>query len=81
MSPDRWYVLLGFLGLFIVWRCIRAVFEPRPSVVQTAVTQAILSLVILDAAACFARCGMEGAILVVLYLAPAVGFSLFVRST
>lgn len=81
MSPDRWYVLLGFLGIMIGWRCVRAVIEPRPFVVQTAVTQAILSLVMLDAAACFAKCGMEGAILVVLFLVPTVGFGQFVRST
>ena len=81
ITPDRWYVLMGFLGVMIGWRGVWAVVEPRPIVVQTAVSQAILSLVMLDAAACFAMCGMEGAILVLLFLVPTAGFGRFVRST
>lgn len=69
---DQWYVFIGLLGLMIGWRAVRAVIDPRPEVVQTAVRQAILSLVVLDAAACFAARGMPGAIAVLLLLLPTI---------
>ena len=46
------------LGLLIVWRCLWAVIEPVPARVRMAVTQCVLSIVMLDAVACYAVRGL-----------------------
>ena len=71
-DPGRWYLITGALGALIGWRCVWAVFDPRPSVVQAAVRQAILSLIMLDAVACFAKRDIAGAIAIAILLVPAV---------
>ena len=53
-QPQRWWLLMLILGILIGWRCLRALLTPSPAQVQAAVAQSILSLIILDAAACFA---------------------------
>ena len=72
LAPQRWYLLMGVLGLLIVWRCVWAVIEPFPARVQTAVTQCLLSLVMLDAVACYAVRGIFWASLILLLLLPAM---------
>ena len=52
--PPRWYVFWGLIAMLIGWRCLRAVFDARPALVQAAVRSCIFSLVILDAGACLA---------------------------
>ncbi len=69
-EPHRWDTLMTVLGLLIAWRCSRAVVEPVPWRVQMAVRQCILSLVILDAAVCFAVCGVVWAVMILLLLVP-----------
>ena len=53
-EPRRWYLLTGALGVLIVWRCFRAAIEPTPARVRMAVAHCLLSLVMLDAVACYA---------------------------
>ncbi len=72
VDPSRWYLIMGILGALIGWQCLRAVLDPQPLQVQLAVKQSILSLVILDAVVCFALRGTGAAIVVVLFLVPAV---------
>ena len=57
-EPQRWYLLIGVLGLLIVWRCVWAVIEPMPARVRMAVAQCILSIIMLDAVACYAVRGV-----------------------
>jgi 4-hydroxybenzoate polyprenyltransferase len=52
-EPLRWWLLMLVLGILIGWRCLRAIFNPSPWQVKTSVAQCILSLIILDAAACY----------------------------
>lgn len=80
-QPQRWYLLTGMLALLIGWRCIRAVFDPHPFFVKTAVRQAILSIVVLDAAATFASRGMPAAIAIVLLLIPTLAAGQWIEST
>ena len=63
---------MAVLAALIGTRCLRAVVEPVPVRVQMAVKQCILSLVILDAAACFVVHGLPGALIVLVLLVPTV---------
>jgi len=69
-EPQRWWLLMLILGVLIGWRCLRAVIEPAPAQVQAAVAQSILSLIILDAAACYAVCGVFWAAMILVLLLP-----------
>jgi len=45
-----WPAMWGFFGFFTVRRCVPAIVDPSPTLVQFAVKQAIFSIVIFDAA-------------------------------
>jgi hypothetical protein len=79
--PDRWPLLIGVLAVLIGYRCVWAVIEPAAHRVQTAVRLCILSLVILDAAACLLVRGTTGAVIVLLLLVPTVALGRWIEST
>ncbi len=81
LQPIRWSLLIGGLGLLIVYRCFRAVLEPTPRRVQAAVRHGLLSLVMLDAAICFVVWGLPGAIVIMLLLVPTVFLGQWLYST
>ncbi|MGA2033490.1 MAG: UbiA family prenyltransferase [Thermoguttaceae bacterium] len=81
IEPQRWYILMALLGGMIAWRCLWAIAEPAPGRVQTAVAHAIMSLVILDAAACYAVRGTYWAIVILLLLLPATFLGRWIQST
>jgi 4-hydroxybenzoate polyprenyltransferase len=81
LEPQRWYLLVGALGVLIGWRCLRAVIEPTPRMVQTAVVYGILSLVMLDAVACFAVRGLAIAAILLLLLVPAMFLGRWISPT
>ncbi len=80
-QPYRWYVLMGMLGGLTALRLLQVVFEPYPAQLQATVKHCILSLVILDAAACYVVRDLGGAIVVLAFLLPAAAAGLWVRST
>ena len=80
-QPERWMLFMALLGALIGWRCLRAIFDPIPARVQRAVKQSILSLVILDAAACYAVRDVYGALAVLVLLLPAMYFGSWIKST
>jgi len=80
-EPGRWTLLMAVLGALVGFRCLRAVVEPVPYRVQMAVKQCILSLVILDAAACFVVRGIPGAVMVLVLLIPTVILGWWIEST
>ncbi|MFH1918314.1 MAG: UbiA family prenyltransferase [Planctomycetota bacterium] len=80
-EPGRFSLLIAVLALLIGFRCLRAVVEPVPHRVQTAVKQCILSLVILDATACFVVRDVAGAVIVLLLLVPTVILGRWIEST
>ena len=80
-EPGRWTLLMAVLGALVGFRCLRAVVEPAPYRVQMAVRQCILSLVILDAAACFVLRGVPGAVMVLVLLVPTVALGWWIEST
>jgi len=78
---DRWYLLWLLLGLLILRRPIAAIARPSPRRVQIAVKECILSLVMLDAVACFAVRGMFWAALILLLLVPTMTLGRWIYST
>jgi 4-hydroxybenzoate polyprenyltransferase len=81
VQPAQWYLLTGLLGAMIGWRCLWAVREPSAQRVQMAVTHGIMSIVFLDAAACFAARGTFWAVVVLSLLLPAMLLGRFIEST
>ncbi len=71
-EPMRWVVLMLILALMISWRCLRAVGDPRPMLVQVTVAYAIMTLVVLDAAVVFAVRDVQAAVAVLALLMPAI---------
>lgn len=77
----HWYLLVGALGLLIVWRCCWAVIEPVSARVRMAVAQCVLSIVMLDAVACYAVRGVAWACLILALLAPAMFLGRWIETT
>lgn len=77
----RYQVLMTILGVLIAWRSFRAVLEPVPARVQTAVKQCILSLVVLDAAVCYVARGPAEGVMILLLLVPAMFLGRWIDST
>ena len=80
-QPQRWHLLMSILAMMIGWRCFRAVIEPIPARVQMAVKHCILSLVILDAADCYAARGTSWAVMILLLMVPAMFLGRWIYST
>ena len=81
LHPQNWYLLTGILGLLIVWRCFWAVIEPIPARVRMAVAQCVLSIVMLDAVACYAIRGVPWAGMILLLLLPAMFLGRWIETT
>lgn len=81
VEPQRWYILLAVLGAYAGLRCLRAVFEPDPDVIQAAVKHCLVTLVFLDAAICYVKWDLLGAVIVLALLAPIMILGRWIRST
>ncbi len=88
VKPHGWPLLIGVLGALIGWRCLLAVFDPKPLLVQIAVKMCILSLIMLDAAVCLAcyagrsnQQAMLATVLILMLLLPAMVLGQWIDST
>jgi len=81
LQPKRWYTLVGALGLLIGWRCLRAIRTPTAARVRMAVAHSILSLIMLDAVACYATRGLPWAAMILLFLVPAMFLRRWIQAT
>ena len=79
--PDRWYLFWGLLGLLILWRALRAIVDPRPQQVQSAVRNCIFALVIIDAGACLAVQDRVWGLAILTLLAPTMLLGRWIYST
>ncbi len=78
----RWHVFWALLGMLIGWRCLQAVLDPRPPLVQAAVKNCIFSLVIIDAGACSAtQADFVGPVIILLLLVPMTVLGRWLYST
>jgi 4-hydroxybenzoate polyprenyltransferase len=80
-EPIRWYLLMLILATMIGWRCLRAISTPTPVQVRAAVSYGILTVVVLDAACCFAVRDVLPAAAIVSLLLPSIFFSQWFNST
>jgi 4-hydroxybenzoate polyprenyltransferase len=80
-DPQHWRLLVGILGVLILWRCLWAVIDPAPARVRMAVAQCVLSLVMLDAVACFAIQDVFWAGMILTLLLPAMFFGHWIETT
>jgi 4-hydroxybenzoate polyprenyltransferase len=67
----RWHVLVLLMGALVLRRFLRAIGDPSPQRVRMAVSQGILSIVMLDAVACYSVRGVYWAALVLVFMFPA----------
>ncbi len=81
MTASRWHFFMALMGAMIAWQSLRAVFCPQSRCVQMAVKQAILSLVMLDAAVVLGVAGAAPAVAVLALLVPTVVLGRWVYST
>lgn len=80
-EPGRWIVLMAILALMISWRCVRTIGDPRPMFVQITVAYAIMTLVVLDAAAAFAVRDVLAAVGILALLMPTILLAQRFKST
>ncbi len=80
-TPERWNLFWCVIAAMVVWRCMRAVADPRPPIVQVAVKNCILSLIIIDAGACLATTGPLPALLILMLILPAMILGQWIYST
>jgi 4-hydroxybenzoate polyprenyltransferase len=81
LDPQRWYWLVGILGLLSVWRCFLAVAYPIPIRVRIAVAQCVLSIIMLDAVTCYAVRGVPWAVAIMLLVMPAMFLGRWIKIT
>ena len=80
-DPGRWHLLLAMLVVMICWRCVAAIIKPTAKQVQSAVANAILWIIVIDAVACLAARGQFWALMFLLLLVPAMLLGQLIRST
>ena len=78
---QNWYLLTGVLGMLILWRCFWAVIEPIPARVRVAVAECVLSIIMLDAVACYGVRGLPWACVILVLLAPAIFLGRWIEVT
>jgi len=78
---QRWYLLVLLMGAWVLRRYVHAIADPTPQRVRTAVSQGILSIVVFDAAACYAVRGVFCATMVLLFLLPAMFLKRWIETT
>ena len=80
-TPERWDLFWLVVAAMVVWRCVRAIADPRPLVVQAAVKNCILSLIVIDAGATLATAGTLPAVAIMALIVPAVILGQWIYST
>jgi len=80
-SWAQWLLLIGLPAGILVLRFGQALVSPTPELVQRAVKQAILWIIVWDATFCFAFVGGMPALAILILLIPAGFMSLWVNPT
>ena len=77
----NWYLFWAILAAGIGYRCLRAVLDPQPALVQVAVKNCIFSLVVIDAAAVLAAQHFVWGLVILLLLLPMLVLGRWIYST
>jgi 4-hydroxybenzoate polyprenyltransferase len=78
---STWLLLLGLIAFTIARRCVMAVARPSPTTVQRAVTNAVWSLIVLDAAVVLLVSPPGWSLVVLSLLIPTVVLGQWIAST
>lgn len=81
VTEEGWYLLMAILGLHTLVRCFPAIVRPEALRIQLTVRYLILTLVVLDMAACLAFSGVTGALAVLVVFLPALVLSRWIPTT
>jgi len=81
LVPEQWSLLWLLICALVGLRCGRAVLDPQAGIVQLAVRNCLLSLIVIDAAAVWAMDGRFWACAVVLLVVPAMVLGRWISST
>jgi hypothetical protein len=79
--PGQWGLFWLLICAIVGVRCGRAILDPRAGIVQQAVGNCLLSLIVIDAAAVLAMDGRFWACMVLLLLVPAMYLGRWISST
>jgi 4-hydroxybenzoate polyprenyltransferase len=74
-DSKQWYAIMAVMAAMIGWRCLVAIAKPESIWVQRAVGHAVLSLIMLDASACFVIRGPYLAAAILMLMLPAMFIS------
>lgn len=78
----RWPWFWALLTAHIVWRCGQAIANPTPGRVKVAVTNCIMSIIVIDAAASLATAGVPYfSLLILMLIVPATVLGRWIYST
>ena len=81
VTIPRWGIFWAIIYSLIGWRCVRAIVHPSPELVQGAVKQCILSLIVLDAAIAASIHGQFWGFYVLLLVVPTMYLGRWIYST
>jgi 4-hydroxybenzoate polyprenyltransferase len=79
--PEQWNLFWLLIGAVIGVRCVRAISDPQSGMVQVAVKNCLLSLIVIDAAVVMGMDGQFWACMVLLLVAPAMLLGRWISST
>jgi 4-hydroxybenzoate polyprenyltransferase len=77
----NWYLFWFLFGGAIGYRCLRALLDPQPALVQAAVKNCIFALVVIDAAAVLAAQNVFWGLAILLLLVPMLLLGRWIYST
>jgi 4-hydroxybenzoate polyprenyltransferase len=80
MRPN-WYLFWTLFAGLIGFRCVRAILDPQPKLVQTAVRNCIFALIVIDAAAVLATQDIFWGLVILTLLAPMILLGRWLYST
>jgi len=70
VQTQDWTFLWGALAGLLSVRCVWAISDPSPQRVQSAITQCLRSLIILDALACYSVRDLDSALVIMVLIIP-----------
>jgi hypothetical protein len=81
VTPLGWWLLWAVITAIVARRCVLAILDSRPGRVQAAVRQAILWLIVIDAALAFGYSGPFWGCAILLLLVPASLLAIWIDQT
>ncbi len=81
LMPQQWNLFWLLIGVLVAHRCVRAILDPRARLVQLAVRNCLMSLIVIDAAIVLGMAGSGWACAILVLLAPAMFLGRWISAT